>query len=178
MRSGRGKVLVLGLGNDLLSDDAVGLHVVRLLAQDGLNPDSLDLRETTEMGLALLDWLVGYRAAVLVDSIQTGQAPPGTIYELDATGFRRLTGRTPHFLGVAETLALGRALGLPMPQQVRVIAVEVADPWTLGTALTPAVQQALPRAVERVRQAIQVLETGEPAPAPPLDARQPDQPQQ
>lgn len=155
MESKQGDVLVLGLGNELLSDDAVGLQVVRALAQAGPGSAGVDLRETSEMGLALLDWLVGYRAAILVDSIQTGKAPPGTVHELEPIELGQLTGRTPHFLGVAETLALGRQLGLPMPEQIRIIAVEVADPFTLGTSMTPAVQQAVPEAARRVRQLLQ-----------------------
>lgn len=153
----QGELLVLGLGNDLLSDDAVGLCVVRELAQTGLDHEEVDLRETSEMGLALLDWLTGYRAAVIVDSIQTGKMPPGTVHELEAAELSRLTGRTPHFLGVADTLALGRQLGLPMPHQVWIIAIEVADPFRLGTTMTPAVQQAVPVAVHRVRQLLQKL---------------------
>ena len=77
------------------------------------------------MGLALLDFFVGRRAVILVDSIQTGRVAPGTVHELDATELKQLTGRTPHFLGVGETLALGRHLGLPIPDQVTVFAIEV-----------------------------------------------------
>jgi hypothetical protein len=69
----------------------------------------------------------------------------------------QLTGRTPHFLGVSETLALGRQLGLAMPEQVSIFAIEVADPFTLGTSLTPALQTALPGVVARVRAAVQSL---------------------
>jgi hydrogenase maturation protease len=92
-----------------------------------------------------------------VDSIQTGKAVPGFLHELDATALSQLTGRTPHFVGVSETLALGKQLGLAMPEQVRVFAIEVADPFTLGTALTPALQAALPGIIARIRTALQHL---------------------
>jgi hydrogenase maturation protease len=107
-----------------------------------------------EMGLALLDFMVGYRAVVIVDSIQTGQVSPGTSHEVDAAGLRHLAGRTPHFLGVGDTLALGRHLDLAMPDQVTIVAVEVEDPFTLGTQMTPALQAALPAVLDRVRQAL------------------------
>ena len=119
--------------------------------------DRIEVRETMEMGLALLDFIVGYRAVVIVDSIQTGKAPAGTILELDAAGLKQITGRTPHFLGVGETLALGRQLGLAMPQEVRILAVEVEDPFTLGTEMTPVLQQALPAVLMRTRQALREL---------------------
>ena len=151
------RILLLGLGNDILTDDAVGLHVVHELQRELGDRPSIDIRETTEMGLALLDYIVGYRAVVIVDSIQTGKAAPGVLYELDAAALTQLTGRTPHFLGVSETLALGRQLGLAMPEQVSILAIEVADPFTLGTTLTPALQTALPGVVARVRAAVQSL---------------------
>jgi hydrogenase maturation protease len=109
------------------------------------------------MGLALLDYITGYSTVVIVDSIQTGKAPPGFLHELDAAALTQLTGRTPHFVGVSETLALGRHLGLAMPEQVKIFAIEVEDPFTLGTALTPALQAALPGLVARIRSALQAL---------------------
>lgn len=147
-------ILILGLGNDILTDDAIGLRVVRQL-RDVLPDDSpAELAETMEMGLALLDYMVGYREVILVDSIQTGRATPGFLHEVDGEEMIRLSGRTPHFLGVGDTLALGRKLGLAMPERVRVFAVEVDDPFTLGTEMTPALREALPRVVERVVAAL------------------------
>ncbi len=150
-------ILLLGLGNDILTDDVVGLHVVRELQRELADHPSIDIRETTEMGLALLDYITGYRAVFIVDSIQTGKAAPGVLHELDAAALTQLTGRTPHFVGVSETLALGRQLGLPMPEHVSIFAIEVDDPFTLGTALTPALQAALPGIVDRIRAAVQSL---------------------
>jgi hydrogenase maturation protease len=149
------RLLVLGLGNDILTDDAVGLHVVQELQRELAGSPSIDFRETTEMGLALLDFITGYRAVAIVDSIQTGKAPAGFLHELDAPTLNQLTGRTPHFVGVSETLALGKQLGLAMPEQVRIFAIEVEDPFTLGTALTPALQAALPGIVARIHTALQ-----------------------
>ena len=153
--------LILGLGNDILTDDAVGLHVVRELRHRLADEPDIAVEETCEMGLALLDFFVGRRAVIIVDSIQTGRVASGTIHEVDTTQLKQLTGRTPHFLGVGETLALGRHLGLPMPEHVKVFAIEVADPFTLGTEMTAAIAQAIPDVVKRlVTIARQLAETG------------------
>lgn len=92
-----------------------------------------------------------------MDSIQTGKEALGSLHELDAPALNQLTGRTPHFVGVSETLALGKQLGLAMPEQVRIFAIEVEDPFTLSTALTPTLQAALPGIVARIRVAVQRL---------------------
>jgi hydrogenase maturation protease len=147
---GRAGTLVLGLGNDILTDDAVGLVVVREVARRLAGDGRVQVHETMEMGLALLDFMEGYESVVLVDSIQTGRAVAGTVHEFGGGLLAGPQRRTPHFLGVGETLELGRRLGLRMPEQVTVIAVEVNDPFTLGTGLTSEVSEAVGPATERV----------------------------
>ncbi len=149
--------LVLGLGNDLLRDDAIGLRVVREL-HDRLPSDAgVDLLESSEMGLALLDLVVGYQELFIVDAVQTGRAGPGHLHEIEGDALRLLPRISPHFLGVGEMLALGRELGLAMPERVRIFAVEVADPFTLDTEMTPVLQVALPRVVEKLLAALSAL---------------------
>ncbi|MCP5516938.1 MAG: hydrogenase maturation protease [Verrucomicrobiales bacterium] len=147
------RTLVLGLGNDILSDDAVGLLVARELQGRLPVADAArcDVVEVCEMGLALLDVIVGYRDLIIVDSIQTGRAAPGTLHEFQGEQIETRRVASPHFLGVGETLALGRLLGLAMPETVRILAIEVADPFTLGTKLTPAVAAATRTAVSRLK---------------------------
>jgi hydrogenase maturation protease len=144
------RVLVLGLGNDILSDDAVGLHVAHGVLARLAGEPNIEVRATTEMGLTLLDEIAGREAVLLVDSVQTGRAPPGHIHEFGPGDLSQVITTSPHFLGVGETLALGSLLGLPMPREIRIFAIEVADPFTLGTDLTPAVKQAVAAAIDRV----------------------------
>lgn len=148
------RTLVLGLGNDILTDDAVGLWIARRLHQEFQGILYIEVRETCEMGLALLDHLAGFEQAFIVDSIQTGKADAGVLHELDPSTLARLAGPTPHFVGVGEVLALGQRLGLEMPRHVRVFAVEVADPFSLGITLSPPVEAALPGIVNRIRAAV------------------------
>lgn len=143
-------VLVLGLGNDVLRDDAVGLRIAESVRARLAGEPAIEVRSTTEMGLALLDEIADREGVILIDSVQTGHAPPGHIHEPAVDDLSRVLTTAPHFLGIGETLALGKQLGLAMPRHVHIFAIEVADPFTLGTDLTAAVQQAIPAAVERV----------------------------
>jgi hydrogenase maturation protease len=149
-----GSLLVLGLGNDILTDDAIGLRLVRALAERLGPSDNAVALESEEMGLSLLDHIVGYDDLVIVDAIQTGTAPPGHLHQFDGEALPSRRTGAPHFLGVGDTLALGRLLGLPMPSRVRILAVEVADALTLGTALTPQLHAAFPRLLDRVTEAV------------------------
>jgi hydrogenase maturation protease len=143
-------ILLLGLGNDILTDDAVGLHIVREVRRRLGEWPACEACECEEMGLSLLDYIVGYRDLVLVDAVQTRQAPPGYLHEVGMDDLKILPVMTPHFLGIGEILALGRKLDLPMPGRVRIFAVEVENPFTLGTSMTPVIQSALPGVVDRL----------------------------
>jgi len=151
------RILVLGLGNDILCDDAIGLRVVREVRRQ-LRPDEeIDVEETEEMGLCLLDYISGYRGLVLVDSIQRGTISAGEGLEIRADARRTLAYSAPHFLGIGETLALGRELGLPMPDSICILAIEVEEPHLLSTEMTPPLQRALPILVQRVLTAARGL---------------------
>ena len=156
MSADAAKTLVLGLGNDILTDDAIGILVAREVRWRAAHLANVDVRETMEMGLALLDFIVDYESLILIDSIQTGQAAPGHIHEITQQQLGLLPGSTPHFLGVAETLELGRRLGLAMPSRIKIFAVEVADPFTFSTEMSSALQQILPIAAEKVLEELKL----------------------
>ncbi len=142
------QVLILGLGNDLLTDDAVGLRVANEIRSRVAGDSRIHVHETTEMGLALLDLIVGYESLVVVDSIQTGRQAPGYVHELEGLHLLRGATRTPHAVGVEQLCHLGRTRGLAVPHQVRIIAIEVGDPFTFGNDMTPEVEAAIDEAAD------------------------------
>lgn len=154
MKDPQNELLVLGLGNDILSDDSVGLLVVRQLKDALADLPGVHVQETCEMGLSLLDFLTGYCRLMVVDAVQTHQAPPGFLHELELGDLKVLPLMSPHFLGVGEIIAAGRKLGMPMPEQVKVFAIEVQDPFTIGTELTQPVAEAIPGIVQRIRSIV------------------------
>lgn len=147
-------LLVLGLGNEILSDDGVGLHIAREVRRRLHRLHNLEVYERSDAGLSLLDDMVGFDELILIDAIQTGRAPVGSLHEFGAEQLEVRPIRSPHGFGVSEVIALGQQLGLPVPKRVRVLAVEVNDPFTVGTELTPALRLALPELVQRVTHLI------------------------
>lgn len=151
------KTLVLGLGNDILCDDAVGIFVAEELKRIVPSSGGLDIQATCEMGMALLDYFEGYSSCILIDSVFTGMAPPGALSEFSEGDLCAIHGAAPHFLGVREVLALGRVLGLEMPHRVKIYAIEVRDPYTVGTDLSEEVRDAIPSIIARIREEIERL---------------------
>ena len=148
------KTLILGLGNDILADDAVGILAVRALAEQLADRDDVEIKETAEHGMALLDHLMGYPRAILLDAIQTGEHPPGTVMEIDPEALSPVYAPSPHYSGLPELLAVARELQLDFPQHFRIFAVEIEDALTLGGPMTPAVQDAVAELCDRARRAL------------------------
>ncbi len=144
----RMKLLVLGLGNDLLADDAIGPLAAREL--EPRLAGRADVAASALHGLALLDILMGYDAAVVVDAICTGRHPPGEVFEIDPAALSPVEVPSPHFAGLPEMVDLARRLDVPFPARLRIVAVEVRDALTVGGAMTPEVAAALPALCARV----------------------------
>lgn len=109
--------------------------------------------ETGMAGLSLLDLLVGYDKAIIIDAIQTLDGKPGQIYRLDPEAFDT-TRRTasPHDVNFTTALEFGKRLGLALPQQIVIFAIEASDISTFSEECTPEVRQAIPVCVEMVLQ--------------------------
>ncbi|MFI5338227.1 MAG: hydrogenase maturation protease [Candidatus Methylomirabilales bacterium] len=144
------RILVLGLGNDILGDDAVGLVAARRLR--GHCSAEVDVVEAAESGLGLLDFLEGRSHALLLDAILTGRHPAGTMLEFSHEDFHRTIGPSPHYAGLPEVLRLAECLAIPVPTDLCVLAMEVEDLYRIREGLSPAVNRALSGYVERARQ--------------------------
>jgi hydrogenase maturation protease len=146
------KTLVVGLGNPILTDDGIGMHVVRAAAERCAR-EGVTFTEASVGGLRLLEVMAGYERVILVDAIQSPDGRPGEIYCLGPNDLRasRHAGCS-HDMTLPAALALGRRMGMPLPQDehLTIIAVEVVDVLTFGEECTPAVAAAIPRAVEAV----------------------------
>ena len=143
-------VRVLGLGNEVLADDALGILVAGEIRR--IFAGRLEVVCSSAAGVHLLDDLLGARRLLVVDTIQTGTAKPGTIQVLSDDQIRTVAGSSPHFIGLFEMIALGRELELAVPREVVIIAVEASDCSTLGGGMHPDVRAAIPRVTEFVRQ--------------------------
>jgi hydrogenase maturation protease len=142
---------VLGLGNDILTDDGVGLAVLRMV-RDRIEDKKLpvDFVETNEMGLSLLDFLEGYEHAIIIDSILTGKRAPGTVEVFDRGTFDNPAACNPHHMGLDEILDLAEKVKIRVPKTFDVVAIEVKDPFSFGEKLSPELEKVLPKVVTRV----------------------------
>ncbi len=147
---GKTKTLILGMGNSLLSDDGVGLYVAAEL-RNKLNEPEITIMETGVAGLSLLDLLVGYDRAIIIDAIQTVGGKAGQIFRLDPKAFdTALHTASAHGIDFTTALEFGKKLGLPLPQEIVIFAIEASDISTFSEECTPEVKRAIPDCVKMV----------------------------
>lgn len=149
---GNTKTLILGLGNSLLCDDGVGIYVAAELKNRVDRPE-ITVMETGVAGLSLLDLLVGYDRAIIVDAIQTVGGKAGQIYRLEPKAFdTALHTASAHGIDFTTALEFGKKLGLHLPQEIVIFAIEASDVSTFSEECTPEVKSAIPACVEMVLQ--------------------------
>jgi len=147
--------IVVGLGNPVLSDDAVGLRIVEQLRRELGDESDTDTAAICCGGLHLLDAIAGYDRAVLIDAMVTPGAQPGRIHTSSLAALRETRNSgSAHDTSLAVALELGRMAGLRVPAEVRIWAIEAADVETFGERLTPEVERAAPEVVKQVMQAL------------------------
>jgi hydrogenase maturation protease len=131
-------ILVLGLGNILLSDEGVGVRIVEALDASHDLPGEVDVLDGGTSGMELLD-MVAERDCIIVADAVHAPGPPGRVIRLEGEEIRMLfeTRFSPHQLGLSDLLAALRLLD-KAPRRVVVIGV-VPQELSLGMDLSPAV---------------------------------------
>ncbi len=145
------RTVVIGMGNPVLTDDSVGIKVARALARQYPAERDTVIRELCAGGLRLMEALEGFEHAILVDAIVSEGGQPGTVYCLAPSDLRKTRNTcSTHDASLMGALELGKSLGLSLPREIRIWAIEAGDVATFSEELTEPVRAAVPRVVEAV----------------------------
>jgi hydrogenase maturation protease len=167
--------LIVGLGNPILGDDGVGWkaaeEVKRLLIADcrlmieqsavSRQQSAIEVDCLALGGLSLMERLVGYDRAIVIDAVQTHR-PPGAVSVFRLEEFPDHSGANltaAHDTSLQKALALGRQLGAHLPTEVWVVGIEAERLYDFSETLTPAVAAAVPRAAQQVVKLLSSTET-------------------
>ena len=149
-------IRVIGVGNTMRGDDAVGLMVARHIQKEPM--PHVTVLEAHGDGTSLLQDWHGAAAVILIDAVHT-DALPGTVYRLDPLWQplpRHLFPCSTHAFGVAEAVELARALR-QLPARLVVYGI-AGRTFRVGDALSAEVAQAVPRVVACVQDEIRVFQ--------------------
>ena len=152
-------ILVMGLGNLVMSDDGLGSRVISELEQRFAPQEQVTLLDGGTLGLDLLPRLEGIDKLLIVDALQMG-AEPGTLFRLEGEEVPRAFANklSVHQMGLQDLLAVAELQG-NLPQQLVVIGAQ-SEVIEMGMELSPAVEAALEQVVEAVRA--ELVDWGEP----------------
>ncbi|WP_456324520.1 hydrogenase maturation protease [Desulfonauticus submarinus] len=144
------EVVVIGIGNPLLSDDRAGIVIVEDLEKEGLLAQ-FEILYT--VGFELLDKILGYKKAIIVDACMLGQKI-GDILEVkveDIFASSKLV--NSHAMHIGTSLKLGFELYPDlMPKEVKIFLIEVENIEEFSKNFTPEVKKAVEEVKQRIKQ--------------------------
>jgi len=146
------RVLIVGLGNELLGDDGVGVHAVRALLKNP--PAGVRAAEVGTRVLRAQQLLEDADVVIAIDAVRAG-GRPGTVYRLHAEDVDMQQSYSLHDMGIAGLLRI-------MPEDSRPCVIILGvEPETIdyGTDLSPTVRSALGRVVNAAHQIIEDVRT-------------------
>ena len=147
------EILVIGLGNPILGDDGVGWKVVQEVGT------RLDPRSHVEVdclavgGLSLMERMLGYSHVILVDSMQTGNDPEGTVRLLALNQLENPAlghSGSAHDASLMTALQTAAIMGAAIPKRVDIVAIEANRCYDFADALSPQIAAAVPVAARKV----------------------------
>jgi hydrogenase maturation protease len=145
------KTIVLGVGNPILQDDGVGIHVIEEIRKRSLSDSDVSFETAFTGGLNLLDMIRGYDKVILIDAIAEQKSTPGEVKRLSVQSASSLHSSNPHDVSLAEALTLAKDLGdTSLPKEIILIGIVVRRTYDFGEKLSTDVQRAVPTAVRMV----------------------------
>jgi hydrogenase maturation protease len=151
------RTIIIGLGNPILTDDGIGVKVAYEIERRlGENiPSNLSITEASVGGLRLMELLEGYDRAIIIDAIQTGNGHPiGSIFRLNLANLREISptqhSASAHDTSLVTALDAGIEIGMKLPLDITIFAIEVENILDFGEQPTPAVAAAIPLVVDKV----------------------------
>ncbi len=141
-------VRIIGLGNGMRGDDAIGLVAARRIRQAIGN--HAQVIEAEMAGVDLIDLMKGASVAILIDAVRSGKAP-GSVHRLDASVSPiggQVFSHSSHAIGVSEAIELARAMDV-LPTTVIVYGVEVGN-TEIGQPLSPPMGEALDQVLKQI----------------------------
>lgn len=141
-----------------MSDDSVGLRVAEEVRNLGL--EGVEVQDHSTSGLDIIEIVLDFDRVIVVDAIITGRFLPGTFRALTTEDFdHTISSGSPHEINIFTAIELGKSIySERMPNEIVLVAVEVADVVTVSDEMTVEVESAIPKIVDEVKR---LLEEGQ-----------------
>ncbi len=156
------RIIVIGLGNSILTDDSVGIKISELLAQKLQSisiPENIeiDIEQNEAGGWDILDQVTGFDVLILIDAISDKSLAPGEVswYSSRIFSSARLSG--VHTMDIFSAIEYGRKYQLKVPDTLLILGVGVKDIHSFSETCTPEVMPAIEKGADVVLEKIREL---------------------
>jgi hydrogenase maturation protease len=146
------KTLVVGLGNPILGDDGVGWVVAEEVEKHIPPKLTVDVDCLSLGGISLMERLIGYERAILIDAILSNQEEGSIIVSKldDLPNYSAFHLTSAHDMSLQNAMEMGRQLGADLPKDVTVVGVSASHVYDFSEELSLPVQNAVPKLVKIV----------------------------
>jgi hydrogenase maturation protease len=149
--------ILIGLGNPSLGDDGIGWRILDAL-EGRLDPQvraHWDFERLSLGGLSLMEHLIGYDRAILIDSIAEPGSLPGKVRRLTLTCLPGTHANAAHDASFKDAMLLGEKLGVELPQEIIIFAIQIERKLEFSSQLSPEVALSIEPAVETILNELQ-----------------------
>ena len=151
------RTLILGVGNDILTDDGIGSRLVTDLVKL-INIPDVHFNTACCGGLEIVEYIKDFNRVIILDAIRTQGGSPGAVYYFIPSDFRETSHLSNmHDVSFLTALELYDTLNLRLPDEIHIIAVEIAEDMKFSEEFTLQLEERYPEILEKVLDIIKQI---------------------
>lgn len=149
------KTIILGVGNQILGDDGVGVQVANELKKRIKHPYII-IDEAITGGMNLLELILGYDKAIIIDAVKSENGKNGQVKKIPLTEFSTMRSCNPHDVSLFEAIKMAEKMGEDrIPNEIIIIGILMKNiPCEFSEKLSPKIQEAVPKAITLILKEI------------------------
>ncbi|NJO92392.1 MAG: hydrogenase maturation protease [Chloroflexia bacterium] len=143
--------MVFGIGNDIITDDAIGPKLTKRLKKN-LNLPDIDYETAFVGGLDILEYIKNYKKVIFIDAIKTKNGIPGDVYQFSVDNFNETHNLSNiHDISFLTALKLGEEIGYTMPEEIQIIAIEIKVDMVYSDSFSPEIESRYDEIYSKVK---------------------------
>jgi hydrogenase maturation protease len=149
--------LILGIGNEILTDDGIGPRLVNDLDKSRL-PSDVSYLVASIGGLEILELIRDFNEVIIIDAIKTGRKKAGSVEFYTPADFENTIHLSSlHGINFLTALEMGKRTGMAVPSAIHIIAVEILEDMVFSTDFSREISLKYPQILKKVQAQLEKL---------------------
>ena len=150
------KTIVIGIGNPILQDDGVGIHVADELKKRINDRPDVTIDSAFTGGMNLLDMMIDHDRAILIDAVKLRDKKPGDVDMFELGELSAFHTSNPHDVSLPQAIEMAKRLGEKrIPDDIKLVGINLGElPYEFGENLSVEIKKAVPKAVKLVEEEV------------------------